>query len=115
MPFRDRTAGLLVDPAGRLCTFPPQEMIAMLPRDGSPSQHNRRKILAAAFGGLAAAEVARSRADAQAEDRPVREAPIQPKDPIRITKLETILVKPRWLFLKIHTNAGIVGLGEPIV
>jgi galactonate dehydratase len=23
-------------------------------------------------------------------------------------------VKPRWLFLKIHTNAGIVGLGEPI-
>ncbi len=25
------------------------------------------------------------------------------------------LVKPRWLFLKIHTNAGIVGLGEPIL
>ena len=23
--------------------------------------------------------------------------------------------QPRWLFLKIHTNAGIVGLGEPIV
>ena len=33
----------------------------------------------------------------------------------RITRLETLLVKPRWLFLKVHTNAGIVGLGEPIV
>ena len=34
---------------------------------------------------------------------------------LRITKLETMLVKPRWLFLKVHTDAGIVGLGEPIV
>jgi galactonate dehydratase len=33
---------------------------------------------------------------------------------IRITKLETFLVKPRWLFLKVHTDAGLVGLGEPI-
>src|SRR5262249_31552226 len=32
----------------------------------------------------------------------------------KITRLETFLVKPRWLFLKVHTNAGIVGLGEPI-
>ena len=39
----------------------------------------------------------------------------RPKDRIRITRLETFLVKPRWLFLKVHTNAGIVGLGEPIV
>jgi galactonate dehydratase len=36
------------------------------------------------------------------------------KESIKITKLETFLVKPRWLFLKIHTNAGITGLGEPI-
>ena len=42
-------------------------------------------------------------------------APIAKKDNLKITKLETILVKPRWLFLKIHTNAGIVGLGEPVV
>ncbi|MEW4570634.1 galactonate dehydratase [Tautonia sp. JC769] len=34
---------------------------------------------------------------------------------LTITRLETIRVKPRWLFLKIHTDAGIVGLGEPIV
>ena len=34
---------------------------------------------------------------------------------MRITKLETIFVKPRWLFLKVHTDAGIVGWGEPVV
>src|SRR6187455_1696852 len=37
------------------------------------------------------------------------------KRALTITKLETFLVKPRWLFLKIHTDAGVVGLGEPIV
>jgi len=34
---------------------------------------------------------------------------------MKITKLETIFVKPRWLFLKVHTDEGIVGLGEPVV
>ena len=34
---------------------------------------------------------------------------------MKITKLETFLVKPRWLFLKVHTDEGIVGLGEPIL
>ncbi|MEZ5356747.1 MAG: galactonate dehydratase [Bryobacteraceae bacterium] len=33
---------------------------------------------------------------------------------MKITRLETIRVQPRWTFLKIHTDAGIVGLGEPI-
>jgi galactonate dehydratase len=36
------------------------------------------------------------------------------RDAVKITKLETFLVKPRWLFLKVHTDAGVVGLGEPI-
>lgn len=36
-------------------------------------------------------------------------------DSIRITKIETMLVKPRWLFLKVHTDSGLVGWGEPIV
>jgi len=43
-----------------------------------------------------------------------RNAPIAERDKLRITKVETFLVKPRWLFLKIHTNAGITGFGEPI-
>lgn len=34
---------------------------------------------------------------------------------MKITRLETIFVKPRWLFLKMHTDEGLVGLGEPIV
>ena len=50
----------------------------------------------------------------EAQEQLSRNAPVPAKDNLKITKLETILVKPRWLFLKIHTNAGIVGLGEPI-
>ena len=38
----------------------------------------------------------------------------QVRGKIKITKLETFLVKPRWLFLKVHTDVGLVGLGEPI-
>nr|WP_218843153.1 galactonate dehydratase [Sporosarcina sp. JAI121] len=34
---------------------------------------------------------------------------------VRITKIETFIVPPRWLFLKIETDEGIVGWGEPIV
>lgn len=32
---------------------------------------------------------------------------------MRITRLETFFIKPRWMILKIHTDEGIVGLGEP--
>ncbi|MBV8603829.1 MAG: galactonate dehydratase [Pelomonas sp.] len=34
---------------------------------------------------------------------------------MRITKLQTYRVPPRWMFLKIETDAGIVGWGEPVV
>jgi galactonate dehydratase len=34
---------------------------------------------------------------------------------VKITKLESLFVEPRWHFLKMHTDEGIVGLGEPIV
>ncbi len=37
------------------------------------------------------------------------------KTNVKITKLETFLIKPRWIFLKIHTDAGVVGLGEPLL
>ena len=70
---------------------------------------NRRSLIRSAFAGagLAAFEPAASGAQSKA-------APISSKENLKITRLETFLVKPRWLFLKIHTNAGIVGLGEPI-
>ncbi len=34
---------------------------------------------------------------------------------MKITRLETFFVKPRWLFLKVHTDEGLCGWGEPIV
>lgn len=34
---------------------------------------------------------------------------------MKITKLTTFIVPPRWLFLKIETDEGIAGWGEPIV
>ena len=37
------------------------------------------------------------------------------KTKVKITKLETFLVKPRWIFLKVHTDAGVIGLGEPLL
>ena len=70
---------------------------------------SRRSVIAGAFAGLGWGAFERMEAAAQ-----VKDAPVSPRDNIKITKLETFLVKPRWLFLKIHTNAGITGLGEPI-
>ena len=73
---------------------------------------DRRTLIAGAF--TAAGWSVLDRAEAVAQQRTGKDAPIQPKDNLKITKLETFLVKPRWLFLKVQTNAGIVGLGEPI-
>src|SRR5690606_4907159 len=36
-------------------------------------------------------------------------------DDLQITNVETYLVPPRWLFLKIETKCGLVGWGEPVV
>ena len=69
----------------------------------SSSKLSRRSIIAAIGSTVAAAQ-----------ERVKSDAPISPKDNLKVTKLELFLVKPRWLFLKVHTNAGIVGLGEPI-
>src|SRR5689334_18273807 len=65
---------------------------------------DRREALAAGAVGVAAVAAAQQ-----------KDGPINPKGGLKITKLETFAVKPRWLFLKVHTNAGIVGLGEPVV
>jgi galactonate dehydratase len=75
---------------------------------------SRRSVMAGLVAGLGFhalddSEVGRAKAAQLAKD-----APIKQKDPLKITKLETFLIQPRWLFLKIHTNAGITGLGEPI-
>jgi galactonate dehydratase len=69
--------------------------------DTSETSISRRGTLGAIFGATLSAET-------------LKAAPVAARDPLKITRLETFLVKPRWLFLKIHTNAGITGLGEPI-
>lgn len=71
----------------------------------------RRSILQKAFAVLGFG--AYQKVEAAAAQ--VKYPPISPKEKLKITKLETFLVKPRWLFLKVHTDAGIVGLGEPIL
>ena len=39
-------------------------------------------------------------------------APIEPNDSIKVTKLETFVLKNSWVFVKISTDAGITGWGE---
>lgn len=34
---------------------------------------------------------------------------------MKITRLEVMKVKPRWMFLKVHTDTDIYGLGEPVL
>jgi galactonate dehydratase len=78
----------------------------------TPNSIHRRQAIASAFRAVGLTALTGAALDARQQVE--RNAPIAPKDNLKITKLETFLVKPRWLFLKIHTNAGIVGLGEPI-
>jgi galactonate dehydratase len=80
--------------------------------EGQGEGVSRRSVLAGAAAGLGWAAL--GEAEAAARDRDA-DAPVPRKDGLKITKLETFLVKPRWLFLKVHTDAGIVGLGEPIL
>lgn len=80
----------------------------------SSSQHNsisRRSMLRNLFGGTGTLFGFQTTAHAAKNNS----APIDPKGSLKVTKLETFLVKPRWLFLKVHTNTEIVGLGEPIL
>jgi galactonate dehydratase len=85
----------------------------------------RRRFLQHMVGGVGAAAAglsplrslaAEAAQQPYASDVPRTQGkPPQFKTKLKITKLETFLVKPRWLFLKIHTDAGIVGLGEPVL
>jgi galactonate dehydratase len=74
---------------------------------------NRRAALGAAVA--ATGWVATTRTMAEAEERASGSGPLGAKEGMKITRLETFKVKPRWLFLKVHTNVGVVGLGEPVV
>jgi hypothetical protein len=68
---------------------------------------SRRSVVASAFASLGLG--AFDAAEAAAQARVGKNAPIPAKDNLKVTRLETFLVKPRWMFLKVHTNAGIIG------
>ena len=85
-------------------------LIHPLMNSKSTPKRARRKFFKEAFAGIAASTVSVYSLRADGED--IRSIP--KKSEIRITKLETFEVKPRFLFLKIHTDEGIIGLGEPI-
>ena len=81
---------------------------------------DRRTMLKGAFGALGAGALGGC---ATTKELPYESPQLMPSEirkmdrvggAMKITKLEMTLVKPRWLFLKVHTDAGIVGLGEPI-
>jgi galactonate dehydratase len=83
----------------------------------------RRDFLKSVFGILSATGLGSSLVESRGADRRAAEysaglrtegKPPDFKTRLRITKLETILVKPRWLFLKVHTDEGVIGLGEPL-
>jgi galactonate dehydratase len=82
-------------------------------RNNKSGSVSRRAAISSLFAGLGIQ--AFDRADAAVQQRVGNSAPINPKDNLKVTKLETFLVKPRWIFLKVHTDAGIVGLGEPLL
>jgi galactonate dehydratase len=83
----------------------------------------RRQLLESAFGAAGLGILAGCSPGKKPEERverAVEMAALSEKQErrfgaVKVTKLETFLVKPRWLFLKIHTDAGVVGLGEPVV
>ncbi|MFC1739438.1 galactonate dehydratase [Planctomycetota bacterium] len=78
----------------------------------APQTLSRRSILRGLIGTGAFFSIPSALPLVAAE--PSHEALVNPRDKLTITDVETFLVKPRWLFMKIHTNVGIVGLGEPI-
>src|SRR5262249_47590912 len=75
-------------------------------------QVSRRSVLTGAAAGLGWAALAEGEAAAHAEKGG---AAVAPKAAMKLTKLKTSLVKRRWLFLRGHAEAGLVGRGEPIL
>ncbi len=68
---------------------------------------NRRSFIQCLAGAGALALL-----DQRWSAKPTNAAQIGPKDRLKITKLETFVLKNSWVFVKISTNAGITGWGE---
>ena len=74
--------------------------------------HSRRDWMAMASLGLAGLLASERAAPAQPSSRALAD----PRSPIKIVRLEIIPVHSlRSIFVKMHTDAGIIGLGEGTV
>jgi galactonate dehydratase len=68
---------------------------------------DRRTWLRGLFGGSAALGLSAAWGAQQTDA-----AQVGPKDVIKVTKIETFVLKNSWVFVKISTDAGITGWGE---
>src|ERR1043166_5120539 len=76
------------------------------------SRRNWMKNMTVGMAGLLATE----RLGRAAEPAPTSRALADPRSPLKITKLEIIPVNSlRTIFVKLHTDAGIIGIGEGTV
>ncbi|MFY0653920.1 MAG: galactonate dehydratase [Cyclobacteriaceae bacterium] len=73
--------------------------------------NSRRKFLKNAAATVAAGSAGIYGANATGLVN-AKEAPINPNDKIKVTKMETFVLKNSWVFVKISTDAGITGWGE---
>ena len=72
----------------------------------------RRKFLKNTVATVAATSLGLNGLNAITSNPVLAYAPIDPKDKIKITKVETFVLKNSWVFIKISTDAGITGWGE---
>src|SRR4029079_843899 len=80
-------------------------------------QVSRRKFLGRSVAALGSCSLAAGLAQIEAFAQEAAsanssKAAIPAKSPLKITKLETFIHKNSWVFVKISTDAGIVGWGE---
>jgi galactonate dehydratase len=79
----------------------------MSSQKSSGSPLSRRNMIRSLFGAGALMGL-----DSVFTTTPSDAAPIGPNDNIKVTKIETFVLKNSWVFVKISTDAGITGWGE---
>jgi len=79
--------------------------------DKKKGNESRRRFLKNAIATAAVASTGIAGASAS-EFVNTKEAPISPGDKIKVTKIETFVLRNSWVFVKISTDAGITGWGE---
>jgi galactonate dehydratase len=72
----------------------------------------RRKFLKNTVATVAATSLGITGLNATTSNQVLPYAPIDPNDKIKITKVETFVLKNSWVFIKISTDVGITGWGE---